>query len=286
MHPMHVGGPLAAILCSAAAADVTIGITDFRMAAMHFWQAVAPCGLVGSLTAVSIDATISGSVSKTYAQDLAVYLDALPLDSAGLVQVGGFTRVNDAAAHLMWPSGDHDAAGTRVTGTVTLPQPMSMAGSPLAVFLGNGYGTPWALATWNGTITLHGVRIASDGDTDGDGIANSNDNCPNVANPGQSDCDGDGFGDACDPDGDCDGDGIADTCQLTSKSDTNRDGWLDRCQYAIGDLNLSGVVDTVDLALLLALWGQQNPGIPDPSGDGTFGSEDLALLLARWGSGL
>ncbi|HWC14058.1 MAG TPA: CocE/NonD family hydrolase [Actinomycetota bacterium] len=36
-------------------------------------------------------------------------------------------------------------------------------------------------------------------DTDGDGVADDADNCPEVANPGQEDADGDGRGNACDP---------------------------------------------------------------------------------------
>lgn len=35
-------------------------------------------------------------------------------------------------------------------------------------------------------------------DTDGDGVADAQDNCPYVANPDQMDSDGDGIGDACD----------------------------------------------------------------------------------------
>jgi len=57
-------------------------------------------------------------------------------------------------------------------------------------------------------------------DIDGDGILNTADNCPEVANPDQADSDGDGVGDACDncldtpnPDqADSDGDGVGDAC--------------------------------------------------------------------------
>src|SRR3989344_7263534 len=42
-----------------------------------------------------------------------------------------------------------------------------------------------------------------DGDTDKDHICNSLDNCPGTSNPDQADIDGDGQGDACDPD-ECD----------------------------------------------------------------------------------
>jgi hypothetical protein len=36
-------------------------------------------------------------------------------------------------------------------------------------------------------------------DTDGDGILDQNDNCSDVYNPNQADCEPDGVGDACDP---------------------------------------------------------------------------------------
>ena len=43
-------------------------------------------------------------------------------------------------------------------------------------------------------------------DLDGDGIADDEDNCPGVANPDQADADGDGTGDACEPECDADDD--------------------------------------------------------------------------------
>ncbi|MFO0839861.1 MAG: thrombospondin type 3 repeat-containing protein [Phycisphaerae bacterium] len=57
-------------------------------------------------------------------------------------------------------------------------------------------------------------------DSDKDGIVDSEDNCPNAANPDQADSDGDGIGDVCDncpsvanPDqADADGDGVGDVC--------------------------------------------------------------------------
>ncbi len=52
-------------------------------------------------------------------------------------------------------------------------------------------------------------------DQDGDTIRDMDDNCPNVANPEQEDCDGDDIGDACDikADGpDADGDLVSDVC--------------------------------------------------------------------------
>jgi ferredoxin len=63
-------------------------------------------------------------------------------------------------------------------------------------------------------------------DADVDGYADSADNCPTVANPGQANNDGDAQGDACDPDDDNDGvlDG-ADNCPFTANTNqANNDG--------------------------------------------------------------
>jgi len=70
-------------------------------------------------------------------------------------------------------------------------------------------------------------------DTDGDGVLDATDNCPLTPNPSQANADGDGQGDACDPDDDNDGSAdVSDNCPLhanADQADTDADGLGNVC---------------------------------------------------------
>ncbi|MCU0658151.1 MAG: thrombospondin type 3 repeat-containing protein [Polyangiaceae bacterium] len=109
-----------------------------------------------------------------------------------------------------------------------------------------------------------GKGNACDPDDDGDGILDGDDNCPSQPNPDQEDLDGDDIGDTCDPDDD--GDGIPDSTdncpsiKNTSQSDGDDDGLGDACD---DDLDGDGALDSGDNCPLVP-----NPGQEDSDSDG------------------
>jgi len=108
---------------------------------------------------------------------------------------------------------------------------LSGDGCSSACFIENGYSCSSQPSTCS----------CNSGDSDGDGVCNSLDNCPATSNSGQQDFDGDGLGNVCDScpndaQNDIDGDGICgdlDNCPAASnpgQQDSNSNGVGDVCE--------------------------------------------------------
>ena len=110
-----------------------------------------------------------------------------------------------------------------------------------------------------------GLGDACDFDNDNDGFDDINDNCPWAYNPDQFDTDSDGFGDACDFDADNDGvDDFGDNCPGTynpDQFDWDLDGTGDACDF---DADNDGVEDFSDNCQIT-----YNPDQTDSDLDGT-----------------
>jgi hypothetical protein len=131
---------------------------------------------------------------------------------------------------------------------------------------------------------------------DGDTFADPIDNCPLVSNDGQADDNGNGIGNACEGCPDADADGVCsdvDNCPATSnatQSDFDADGFGDACETGalLADLDLSGLVDGVDLAALGRAFGAvtgdgRYDTRVDLDRDGQVDGGDLAALAAGFG---
>jgi len=134
------------------------------------------------------------------------------------------------------------AAGETLTRTYSLA---GMAGEEFTVIVG----------AKGGVAGQYRLRVTPQLDSDDDGIANTVDNCPLVANVAQDDEDSDGDGDACDnclglanPDQvDTDGDSIGDDCD-PFPNDADIGASLTQCRADLTTANDSLATATIALA--------------------------------------
>ncbi|MDG1284847.1 MAG: choice-of-anchor B family protein [Flavobacteriaceae bacterium] len=122
-------------------------------------------------------------------------------------------------------------------------------------------------------------------DSDGDGIINTYDNCPDIANPNQEDSDGDGIGNACDliDNTDTDGDSIIDSednCPEMANSDqldSDGDGIGDVCDPLAPCINGMADIypcDGYDLMSYMSLEDLTPTGTGSLSGNDSWGWTD------------
>ena len=150
---------LAAAVAGTASADVTVTFTNQTWTGFNFTDLSAQFGgFTGTLTGVSVNATLTASTAYTYADDLCVYVDVAPLSTGGLRQVGGFSNLN-ALQRVSWANGGSSAPGTTVIDSKSV-NAISFSGTSAdaTIWLGNGYGASGTSGTWTGSITLIGVN--------------------------------------------------------------------------------------------------------------------------------
>jgi len=61
------------------------------------------------------------------------------------------------------------------------------------------------------------------------------------------------------------------------------DGHLDDCEWAKGDLDLNGVIDSGDVSIVLLYYGEENPSLGDMDGNGIIETGDVSWLLLNYG---
>ncbi len=236
--------------------------------------------------------TLEVRVSDGFADSLPVTVNVTvtPVNDAPVLGDQTVSGVEDAAIEVTLSVADPDGPTATVTVTkppahgtlqvdskdpthlVYVPDPNYVGPDSFEVAVSDG------LASDAATVTVEVTESTAD-DDDGDGVDDTIDNCPKVANTDQKDLDQDGLGDVCDSDDD--GDGIADgqdncaTVKNTAQPDQDGDGQGDPCD---GDLDGDGAPNEDDNCPYAANANQADGDqdgqgdacdpVVDPDGDG------------------
>jgi hypothetical protein len=107
---------------------------------------------------------------------------------------------------------------------------------------------------WSGSGAWYVLIYLGSPDTDGDGFPDLYDNCPEIANPGQEDCDSDGIGDPCETDyycGDTDESGEVDIDDVVFIISYIFTGGPAPCPKQAGNADCIDVVDIDDAVWLI-----------------------------------
>ncbi len=172
------------------------------------------------------------------------------------------TSANNATGQISYNNGtfgDTSFGNNVLLFTVTFKALATSAGTPIQFTSNGGIQTNLAFngnSVLSGTSNANVVVNTNSPDGDGDGIADDEDNCPEMSNADQADLDNDGTGNVCDDD--ADGDGITNDVDCndlnagiglttTWYADTDGDGFGDASDMVSACMQPTGyVVDNTD----------------------------------------
>lgn len=150
-----------------------------------------------------------------------------------------------------------------VSNNYDLEEELEISGLPIRLFTVAFDSSNWLIDVTdvNGVPTFSALRVGAATDYDDDGIENTQDNCPYVANPDQEDFDDNQVGDVCESD--TDGDGVKDdrdncvTVANPEQTDVNDNEIGDVCDPQIQGDNL-----LLDIVPMLAQLARRNQVLP------------------------
>ena len=206
------------------------GNTADTLGAVEDCLRVDGSGGLDGIADVIIDVVVQGDTQAPRAYDASIVYEPAkvdPLNWDELIKLPGAAPVTMKRPPRLGASAAHSPGETGIPGDGTIlridldidfttPAVASFGFHHFNYYLSGAGHHPTTAG-----IGLLAINQSCDGDSDGDGLADVEDNCPTVANPDQSNFDGCSLGDVCD---DVDIDGFLDAAELHVGTDP-----LDAC---------------------------------------------------------